>query len=137
MRHGALELLLLLVRGGTLVDIARVCSLLLSLLHHLLLQPLLLQLLQTVSVGHRLLPLLFGRSLVRLHVDWDHECGKGVTTHDSSIIHYILWCDLHIFSIRISKCSLRLRPMCTCSRCDDLWLRREVICSTFVLNVHL
>jgi hypothetical protein len=42
LRHGALELLLLLVQRGAIVDIACVDSLLLSLLHELLLHPLLL-----------------------------------------------------------------------------------------------
>ena len=67
MRHGALELLLL-VQGGTVIDISCVGGLLLGLLHELLLHPLLFQPLQTVSVSHRLFSLFFGGSSVGLHV---------------------------------------------------------------------
>ena len=88
LRDGALELLLLLVQRGAVVDIACVCSLLLSLLHELLLHPLLLQPLQTVSVLHRLLPLFFVSSLVRLHV-YTRNGGYGIVRGgDQSLYTY-------------------------------------------------
>jgi len=53
--------------------------------------------------------LLFGHLRIRLHVDGNDKCSKGVSSDNSAIVHDVLRCHLNVFTVGVSKVLSSLR----------------------------
>lgn len=71
--------------------------------------------------------LFFNKGWIRLHIDRNNQSCESVTSHNSTIVHQVLWSDLNILSVGITV------PLLT----NDLWFGGEALstdATTIVLH---